>query len=137
MFLFFICGRFDDIQYGLIFPFIFFVFYIVSFIYVCINISKFNKLKNLDKNADNFPRLINTIIFGLYLGFFGYLIFLMIYVSYIRDKCRYCSCNICNKKNEVNNTATNIENIKEKTQNQNDKSVQGGQISSLNISGNN
>ena len=137
MFLFLICGGFDDIKFGSIFLLLFIVFYIVSFIYVCINISKFNKLKNLDKNADTFPRLINLIIFGLYLGLIGYLIFLMIYVSYIRDKCRYWSCDICRKKTEVNNTTMSSENIKEKNQKQNDKSTQGGQISSLNITGNN
>ena len=70
-------------------------------------------MKNLDKNADTFPRLINLIIFGLYLGLIGYLIFLMIYVSYIRDKCRYWSCDICRKKIEVNNTTMSSENIKE------------------------
>ena len=98
--LFLTVGGIEDkeIKIGSYFILLFIVFYIVSFIYICINISKFNKLKNLDKNDDNFPRMINLIIFILYLVLFAYFIFLFFYISYIRDKCRYCSCNICNKK---------------------------------------
>ena len=137
MLMFFCSHRFDGLLS--VFALLFIVFYIVSFIYVCINISKFNKLKNFDKNFDNFPRIINLIIFSLYLVLLAYIIFLFIYLGYLRDKCRNCSCscNICKKKNEINNTTIDSEKGKEKNQNKSDMDIQGEQISSFNFTANN
>ena len=127
------CGRFNYMRKFRVFLILFFVvFYNFSLIYICVNISKFNKLKSLDENADNFPRLINLILFILYLVFLVFLRFLLLFMSYLREK---CSCNICSKKMEVNITRAN-EKIAENNQNPNDKNAQGGVISSLNINEN-
>ena len=125
------CCNGDVEKIGSLFILFFVVFYIVSFIYICINISKFNKLEELDENADNFPKLINLILFILYLAFLAFIIFLLIYMGYLRERCRFC----CEKKMEVNITRAN-EKIAENNQNPNDKNAQGGVISSLNINEN-
>lgn len=135
--IFFVIFKDFDVKIVPIFITLFGVFYIISFTYVCINISEFNKLEDLYENDDNFPRIINLIIFILYLILLIYIIFLSIYLKHLRKNCREGFCNICNKKNEANNTTMAGEKITEKNKNQNDKSAQGGQISSLNISGNN
>ena len=89
-------------------------------VYICINISKFNKLDDLYENADNFPRILNIIIFILYLIIAVIIIFLIIYLNILREKCKEDSCNIFNKKNETNNTTIADEKI---TENQSDKNI--------------
>ena len=111
---------------------IFLIFYILTFIFVCIIFHKFNKLKRLDSSVDKFPRILNLILFILLLVIFVYFIFILIYFSYLRRKCEYCSCNICNKKSQKNNTVSNIT-VQAKSTIENDKTNQGDQISTLNI----
>ena len=132
-----ICIR-DAAPCGSFFMILFVVFYIVSFVYICINISKFNKLKDLDENAYNFPRIINLIIFSLYLFLIAFIIFIIIYYSKLHNICRKYNCNICNKKEEDTSTTIGVqkttEKIMGKNENQNDKNAHGG-LSSLNITG--
>ena len=98
-----------------LFIILFIVFYIVSLVYVGININKFNKLEDIYEKADNLPRIINIIIFILYLVLLVYIIFFFIYLRFLRKKCKADSCNICNKKSEVNNTTMADEKISEKS----------------------
>ena len=93
-----------------LFLILFIVFYIVSLVYVCININKFNKLEDIHEKADNLPRIINIIIFILYLVLLVYIIFFFIYLRFLRKK-----CNIGNKKSEVNSTTMADEKISEKS----------------------
>ena len=133
-----LCGINSYVESKILYPFEigFLVFYIISFIFICINISKFNKLKSLYKGYDNFPRLINLIIFILYLALLVFLIFIGIYVGCLKDKCRECSCNIFTKKNKNENTIPNKTNP-DNNKSQNNKSSQGRQASTLNITNNN
>ena len=117
------------------FVLLFIVFYIVSFIFICINISKFNKLESLDKNADDFPRLINSIIFILYLLLLTFIIFLCVYICYLREKWKNCSCNICRKNIEVNTTVAG-EQIADKNENPIEKNIREAKNSGFDINDN-
>ena len=121
------------------FIFLFMIFYIISFIFICINISKFNKLKNLDENADNFPRIVNLTIFILYIILFVFILFLGIYIIQIREKCKGNSCSIGKKEIEENKnkitTPKISDKIEDKNQNQNDKSAQGLNNSTFDVNG--
>ena len=98
----FVIKRDSDILKGIfnISIFIFIVFYILSFVFVCINFSKFNKLNNLDENVGKVPRKINLTIFILYLLLLAFIIFLPIYILNLREKCKNCSCEICGREGE-------------------------------------
>ena len=98
----FVIKRDSDILKGIfnISIFIFIVFYILSFVFVCINFSKFNKLNNLDENVGKVPRKINLTIFILYLLLLAFIIFLPIYISNLREKYKNCSCEIYKRENK-------------------------------------
>ena len=98
----FVIKRDSDILKGIfnISILIFIVFYILSFVFVCINFSKFNKLNNLDENVGKVPRKINLTIFILYLLLLAFIIFLPIYIINLREKCKNCSCEICGREGE-------------------------------------
>ena len=93
--------------FTVIFIIIFVVFYYISFVYICINISKFNELDDLYEDADNLPRIINLIILILYLILFVFIIFLIVYFRKLRDKW------VDNKKSEGNDTTVANEKISE------------------------
>ena len=93
--------------FTVIFIIIFVVFYYISFVYICINISKFNELDDLYEDADNLPRIINLIILILYLILFVFIIFLIVYFRKLRDKW------VDNNKTEGNDTTVANEKISE------------------------
>ena len=108
--LFAIKKKIKDFYPGMCFLFI--IFIILSLVFGCINISKFNELKDKDSRDDNnLPRAVNSIIVILGFILLFYAIFLMIYNCYLREKCRNSCCNICNKKNKASYNDITIKNI--------------------------
>ena len=86
--------------------FLFFVFIILSLVFGCINISNFNELKEKEYKDISLARKINFIIVIIGFVLFAYYIFLLVYIYYLRDKCRDCG-ECCCKSNKMSQNIFN------------------------------
>ena len=83
------------------------VYIIISLIYGCLNISNFNELGNKCRNDNNLARKINIVIVSIGFVLLPYTIFLLVYISNLREKWKYCSWNKFNKEERsIPNTTT-------------------------------